>query len=80
MYLVSSAIMPEITAQVTAVLFSYESNSKDSFDVVTSKAQSEGKLAFDISASMKAVQALRDGVKLNTEDSVFTVGHDPRYD
>jgi len=71
-YLDRLAILPEIAACAAVLLVCYGSGGEAFLDVMFGVAPSEGKLPFDLSSSIKAVEESR----LDVEDDTKNLGMD----
>ncbi len=73
------AILGPIADAAAAVTTNYGTNPRALLDVLTGAASPEGKLPFDIPASMAAVEASRPDVPFDTADARFRFGHGLSY-
>ena len=73
------AILGPIADAAAAVTANYGANPRALLDVLTGAASPEGKLPFDIPASMAAVEASRPDVPFDTADPLFRFGHGLSY-
>lgn len=74
-YLDRPAVLTPIVEFAAAVLGSFGASGAAVLDVVTGRAESRGRLPFDLPRSMEAVEASHPDVPFDTKDPLFAWGH-----
>lgn len=78
-YLDRPAVIPEISAAAKGLLANYGASDAALLDVVFGKAKPEGKLPFELPASMEAVRAQKEDVPYDSKDPLYKFGFGLRY-
>jgi beta-glucosidase len=78
-YLDRPAVIPEISAAAQALLADYGASDASVLDVIFGKAQPEGKLPFELPASMDAVRKQKADVPYDSEDPLYPFGFGLSY-
>ena len=78
-YMDRPAVMPEIAAACAGVLAEFGASDEAVLDVIFGRARPEGKLPFEIPASMAAVQRQRADVPHDSGDPLYPFGFGLRY-
>ncbi|RIK55328.1 MAG: beta-glucosidase [Chloroflexi bacterium] len=74
-YLERPAVIPEIAEQSAALLASFCANDSAALDVIFGKFAPQGKLPFELPASMEAVRRQKEDVPYDSENPLFPFGH-----
>ncbi|NUO01134.1 MAG: glycoside hydrolase family 3 C-terminal domain-containing protein [Saprospiraceae bacterium] len=78
-YLDRPAVIPEISKASKALLANYGASDGALLDVVFGKAKPEGKLPFELPASMEAVRNQKEDVPYDSKDPLYKFGFGLRY-
>lgn len=78
-YLDRPAVIPEISAAAYALLADFGASDTAVLNVIFGKAQPEGKLPFELPASMEAVRAQRSDVPHDSKDPLYLFGFGLSY-
>ena len=79
-YLDRPAVIPEIAAGATAVIADFGASDKAVADVLFGVAKPEGKLPFELPASMSAVRNQLTDTPADSKDPLFELGFGLRYE
>jgi len=74
-YLERPAVIPEIAEQSAALLANFGANDGAALDVIFGKFAPQGKLPFELPASMEAVRRQKEDVPYDSENPLFPFGH-----
>ena len=74
-YLERPAVLPEITEKSAALLGNFGANDDAILDIIFGKFEPQGKLPFELPASMEAVLKQKEDVPHDTENPLFPFGH-----
>jgi beta-glucosidase len=78
-YLERPAVIPEIAEQSAALLANFGANDRALLDVIFGKFAPQGKLPFELPASMEAVRNQKEDVPCDSENPLFPFGHGLTY-
>ncbi len=79
-YLDRPAVIPEITNAATALIANYGASDKSVCEVLFGNAAPQGKLPFELPASMEAVRNQKTDVPYDSENPLFKFGFGLTYD
>ena len=79
LYLDRPAVIPEISASATALLAEYGASDAAVLNVIFGKASPEGKLPFELPASMEAVRNQKADVPYDSENPLYPFGFGLSY-
>ncbi|MCB9275496.1 MAG: glycoside hydrolase family 3 C-terminal domain-containing protein [Lewinellaceae bacterium] len=79
-YLDRPAVIPDITAHCKALVGNFGASSKSVCEVLFGNARPEGKLPFELPASMDAVKQQKADVPYDSEKPLFAFGFGLRYE
>jgi beta-glucosidase len=74
-----AAVLGELVDHAAAIIADYGASDAARLDVLTGRARPEGKLPFDLPASMEAVENSREDTPFDTESPAFRFGHGLSY-
>lgn len=74
-----AAVLGDLVDHAAAIIADYGASDAARLDVLTGRAQPEGKLPFDLPSSMDAVRASREDMPFDTESPTFRFGHGLSY-
>ena len=78
-YLERPSVIPEIAEQSVALLANFGANDRAVLDVIFGKFVPQGKLPFELPASMEAVREQKEDVPYDSENPLFPFGHGLTY-
>jgi beta-glucosidase len=78
-YLDRPAVIPEISDQSQALLADFGASDAAVLDVIFGRAQPEGKLPFELAASMEAVENQKEDMPFDCEDILYAFGFGLSY-
>ena len=70
-----AAVLGELVEHAAAIIADYGASDDARIDVLTGRAVPQGKLPFDLPASMEAVRRSREDAPFDTESPTFRFGH-----
>jgi len=79
MYLERPAVIPEIAEKSVALLANFGANDDAVLDVIFGKFAPQGKLPFELPASMDAVRKQKEDLPYDSENPLFEFGHGLSY-
>ncbi|GJQ33783.1 MAG: hypothetical protein HBSAPP04_26220 [Ignavibacteriaceae bacterium] len=78
-YLERPAVIPEIAEQSAAILVNFGASDEAVLDVIFGKFTPQGKLPFELPASMEAVRRQKEDVPYDSENPLYPFGHGLTY-
>jgi len=79
-YLDRPAVIPEMAVEAKVLLGEYGASDQAVLNVIFGKAKPEGKLPFELPASMEAVRHQKADVPYDSENPLFAFGYGLRYE
>ncbi len=79
MYLERPAVIPEIAEKAAALLANFGAEDEAALDVIFGTHSPNGKLPFELPASMAAVRRQKEDVPYDSENPLFAFGHGLTY-
>jgi beta-glucosidase len=79
LYLDRAAVIPEIAAESAALLADFGVSDDALLDLIFGRARPEGKLPFELPASMEAVRAQQEDAPYDSKDPLFPFGFGLSY-
>jgi beta-glucosidase len=74
-YLERPAVIPEIAEKCAALLGNFGASDEAVLDVIFGRFEPQGKLPFELPASMEAVRRQKEDLPHDSEDPLFPFGH-----